>query len=199
MKSLEVLSDADTIKTLFEPTRSKIVFRYLVNGSMTVKQLADVLDKNPGTILHHIEKLKKVGLVVEERTETTVTGIVQRYYRATAREYRLGLGRMMQTDNGVSKFAQNRLSTMIRSLIAFGIVIEEQELDTAIQLLRELIEQENTVITDLPIIDSQAYNKLPGPVRIDAARIMRRYALDRDPRYQQLKEKWDKFLKSHQK
>ena len=100
IKELEVISDPNTIKTLFEPTRSAIVFRYLVNGPMTVKQLADALNKNPGTILHHIEKLKKLNLVFQDHTETTVTGIVQRYYRASAREYRLGIGQMMGADDG---------------------------------------------------------------------------------------------------
>ncbi|GAH44890.1 unnamed protein product, partial [marine sediment metagenome] len=112
MKDLEIISDPSSIKTLFEKTRSLIMFRYLVNGAMTVKQLSDALGKNPGTILHHIDKLKEVGLVVQERTEATITGIVQRYYRATAREYRLGFGQMMESDNGVSKFAHSRLTSM---------------------------------------------------------------------------------------
>ncbi|MHA2208552.1 MAG: winged helix-turn-helix domain-containing protein, partial [Candidatus Thorarchaeota archaeon] len=53
MKDLEIISNPKVIKILFEDTRAKIVFNYLVKGSMTVKQLSDVTGKNPGTILHH--------------------------------------------------------------------------------------------------------------------------------------------------
>ena len=197
MKDLEILSDPNTIKILFEPTRSAIVFRYLVNGSMTVKQLADALDKNPGTILHHIDKLKKIGLVVEDRTEATVTGIVQRYYRASAREYRFGLARMMQADNGVSRFARKRLTTMINSLRIYGIVIPENETQQAIQLLQDLIEQENTVISQVSINNQHEHSKLPSPVRADAAKIMRRFVLSKDKQYQTLKAQWENFLEFH--
>ena len=41
MKDLEIISDYDTIKVLFDKIRAIIVFKYLVNEAMTVKQLAD--------------------------------------------------------------------------------------------------------------------------------------------------------------
>jgi DNA-binding transcriptional ArsR family regulator len=53
---MEVIEDKKMIKLLMEPTRAKIVFDYLVRDSMTVKQLSEVTGKNPGTILHHIQK-----------------------------------------------------------------------------------------------------------------------------------------------
>jgi DNA-binding transcriptional ArsR family regulator len=199
MKDLEIISDPKTIKVLFEPTRSEIVFRYLVNGSMTVKQLSDALGKNPGTILHHIDKLKDVGLVVQDYTEQTVTGIVQRYYRATAREYRIGISGMMQTDGGVAEFAEKRLRSMLSSLHYYGIDIPDENLDDATELLRQLIERENEVSSKLPITDEKAFAKLARSVRNDASRIMRRYVLDQDSKYRGLREKWNEFLQSHHK
>ena len=62
VKEMEIIEDKEIIKLLMEPTRAKIIFDYLVRDSMTVKQLAEVTGKNPGTILHHIQKLKEVGL-----------------------------------------------------------------------------------------------------------------------------------------
>ncbi len=199
MKDLCIIDDPETIKILFEPTRAEIVFKYLVNSAMTVKQLADALDKNPGTILHHIDKLKKAGLVVQERTEQTVTGIVQRYYRTTAREYRLGLSGMMQADDGVAQFARKRLESMISSLSVYGIEIPTEEVDEAIAILQPLIERENKVSSNLPIEDQQAYRQLSESVQKDASRIMRRYALEKDTEYQQLQRKWHSFLKDHEK
>ena len=125
MKDLEIISEPDTIKVLFDKVRATIVFKYLVNEAMTVKQLADALGKNPGNILRHIDRLKEAGLVHQVRTEKTNTGIVQRYYRATAREYRLGLAEMMKGEEGVKSYAKDRLLNMIQGLEAYGVVIPE--------------------------------------------------------------------------
>ncbi|MHA1882401.1 MAG: winged helix-turn-helix domain-containing protein [Candidatus Thorarchaeota archaeon] len=195
MKDLEIISDPKTIKILFEPTRAAIVFKYLVNGSMTVKQLSDALGKNPGTILHHIDKLKSADLVLQERTEMTVTGIVQRYYRATAREYRLGISGMMETDGGVADFAKKRLSSMTKSLSVYGIEILDSQIEEASELLRQVIERENTVSSTIPITDEVQYHKLSPSVRNDASRIMRRFALEEDSQYKQLRGEWHKFLR----
>ena len=98
LKEIEVISDPKTIKLMMEPTRAAIL-KALAEEELTVKLLSVRLGKNPGTILHHIEKLKdpKVGIVVEVRTEQTPTGIVQRYYRARAREFRLGIKDMIKS------------------------------------------------------------------------------------------------------
>lgn len=199
MKDLEIISDPKTIKILFEPTRAAIVFKYLVHGSMTVKQLADATGKNPGTILHHIDKLKSAGLVIQERTEQTVTGIVQRYYRAIAREYRLGISGMMQTDGGVAEFAKDRLKSMVNSLSVYGIDIPETQREEASELLRQLIERENTVSSTIPILNEEQYHKLSSSVRNDASRIMRKFALEEDSQYGQLREDWHKFLRKYKK
>ncbi|MHA2161387.1 MAG: winged helix-turn-helix domain-containing protein [Candidatus Thorarchaeota archaeon] len=199
MKDLEIISDPKTIKVLFEPTRAAIVFKYLVNGSMTVKQLADALGKNPGTILHHIDKLKDAGLVGQERTEQTVTGIVQRYYRATAREYRLGISGMLQANGGVAQFAKERLSSMINSLSVYGIEIPESQAEEAMELLRKLIERENTVSSSLTIPDEETYHTFSPSIRNDASRIMRRFALEEDPQYRRLREDWQKFLRTYRR
>ncbi|RDE12712.1 MAG: hypothetical protein C4K47_07290 [Candidatus Thorarchaeota archaeon] len=199
MKDLEVITDPSIFKVLLDPVRADIVFKFLVNGAMTVKQLADVLGKNPGTILHHIDALKKAGLVVQERTQLTPTGIVQRYYRATAREYRMGLGEMMQADAGIARFAKDRLGSTVSALLAYGIDIPESETGQAMEILGRLIERENAVTSNIPIVDDKAYRKLPPPVRSDASRIIRRFVLEEDSRYRDLREKWHSFLRSHKK
>ncbi|MFX0056010.1 MAG: winged helix-turn-helix domain-containing protein [Candidatus Hermodarchaeota archaeon] len=199
VKDLEVITDTKKIKVLFEPTRAAIVFQYLVNGSYTVKQLSEELDKNPGTILHHIQKLQDIGVVVQERTEMTTTGIVQRYYRATAKEYRLGISGMMEANGGVAQFAKKRLESIVRSLSVYGIEIPESQEEKAMDILRKLIERENAVNSQLPIADEKGYRKLPASVRGDASRIMRRFSLEEDSEYQKLREEWHRLLRSHRK
>lgn len=199
MKDLEVITDPSVFKVLLEPVRADIVFKFLVNGSMTVKQLADALGKNPGTILHHIDALKKAGLIVQERTQLTPTGIVQRYYRATAREYRLGLSEMMQADDGVARFAKDRLKSTVSSLLAYGIEVPESQTEQAMGILEKLIDRENAVTSSIPIMDENTYRKLSPSIRSDASRIMRRFALEEDSQYRDLRGKWHNFLRSHRK
>ncbi|MHA1949293.1 MAG: winged helix-turn-helix domain-containing protein [Candidatus Thorarchaeota archaeon] len=191
IKDMEVIEDKKTIKLLMEPTRAKIVFDYLVRDSMTVKQLSEVTGKNPGTILHHIQKLKEVGIVFEERTEQTQTGIVQRYYRASAREYRMGISEMVQA---TGDDARKRLKSIIKSLSVYGIDIPENQIDEAVELMTVMIRRENEISSRNLIVDEEGQDKLPSSVRGDASRIMRRFALEEDSQYRELRENWHAFL-----
>jgi DNA-binding transcriptional ArsR family regulator len=196
IKDMEVIEDKKLIKLLMEPTRAKIVFDYLVKDSMTVKQLSEVTGKNPGTILHHIQKLKEVGLVFEERTEQTQTGIVQRYYRATAREYRMGISEMAQaTGDDTTK----RLKSIIRSLSVYGIDVPENQIEKAMELMTALINRENELSSRNLIVNEEDLDKLSSSVRGDASRIMRRFALEDDSQYRDLRKNWHAFLRSHRK
>ena len=196
IKDMEVIEDKKIIKLLMEPTRAKIIFDYLVKDSMTVKQLSEVTGKNPGTILHHIQKLKEVGLVFEERTEQTQTGIVQRYYRASAREYRMGISEMVQASGDDTT---KRLKSIIRSLSVYGIDIPEDQVEKAMELMTALINQENEISSRNLIVDEEGYDKLPSSIRGDASRIMRRFALEEDSQYGDLRTDWHAFLRSHRK
>ena len=196
IKDMEVIEDKKLIKLLMEPTRAKIVFDYLVKDSMTVKQLSEVTGKNPGTILHHIQKLKEVGLVFEERTEQTQTGIVQRYYRASAREYRMGISEMVQaTGDDTTK----RLKSIIRSLSVYGIDIPENQVEKGVDLMTALINRENELSSLNLIVNEEGLDELPSSVRGDASRIMRRFALEEDSQYRDLRKNWHAFLRSHRK
>ena len=196
IKDMEVIEDKKLIKLLMEPTRAKIVFDYLVKDSMTVKQLSEVTGKNPGTILHHIQKLKEVGLVFEERTETTQTGIVQRYYRASAREFRMGISEMVQaTGDDTTK----RLKSIIRSLSVYGIDVPEDQVEQAMELMMALINRENELSSRNLIVNEEDYDNLSSSIRGDASRIMRRFALEEDSHYRDLRSKWHAFLRSHRK
>ena len=148
MKDLEIITDPNTIKVLFDKIRALIVFKYLVNEEMTVKQLADAIGKNPGNVLRHIERLKSVGLVKQVRTEKTTTGIVQRYYRTTAREYRLGIAGMIKANGGMKTYAKDRLRNMILGLEAYGVSIPETRMADALVILEQLIERENQVSSE---------------------------------------------------
>jgi len=196
MKDLEIISDSNTIKVLFDKVRALIVFKYLVNEEMTVKQLADAIGKNPGNVLRHIERLKSVGLVQQVRTEKTTTGIVQRFYRATAREYRLGIADMIRADSGMRTFAKDRLRGMILGLEAYGVRLPEARMNDALTMLEQLIEQENQISSKLAIIDEKYWNTLSTHQQEDASRLMRDVLVAQDKEYLKLKDKWCSFVMS---
>ncbi len=196
VKDMEVIEDKELIKLLMEPTRAKIVFDYLVKDAMTVKQLSGVTGKNPGTILHHIQKLKEAGLVFEERTEATPTGIVQRYYRASAREYRMGISEMVQA---TGDDATKRLESIITSLSVYGIDVPERQTEQAVDLLTAMINRENEISSRNLIVNEVEYDKLSSSQRGEVSRIVRRFALEEDSKYRELREKWTAFLRSHRK
>ncbi|MFX1579650.1 MAG: winged helix-turn-helix domain-containing protein [Promethearchaeota archaeon] len=196
MKDLEIITDPNTIKVLFDKIRALIVFKYLVKEEMTVKQLADAIGKNPGNILRHIERLKSVGLVQQVRTEKTITGIVQRYYRATAREYRLGIVDMIKANGGVKDYAKNRLRNMILGLEAYGVKIPEARMTNAMTIFENLIERENQISSELKIVDEEFWNSLPTHQQDDASRLMREVMITQDKEYQKLKDEWCSFVLS---
>ena len=199
MKDLEIITDLDTIRVLFDKVRALIVFKYLVNEEMTVKQLADAIGKNPGNVLRHIERLKSVGLVQQIRTEKTQTGIVQRYYRATAREYRLGIADMIREEGGARAYAKDRLRNMIIGLQAYGVRIPEEKMPEALSRLEQLFQRENYVSSTLTIVNPDFWNNVPKHQQDDASRLMREVSLTRDEVYLRLKEEWCSFLMSYMK
>jgi DNA-binding transcriptional ArsR family regulator len=199
MKDLEIISDPNTIKVLFDKIRLLIVFKYLVNQEMTVKQLADAIGKNPGNVLRHIERLKSVGLVQQVRTEKTTTGIVQRYYRATAREYRLGIADMIQANGGIQTYAKDRLFNMILGLEAYGVSIPETRMADALSILEQLIKRENQISSEITIINEEFWNSLPTHQQEDASRLMRDVMVARDREYLKLKDEWCSFVMSFKK
>jgi len=120
IKEFVVISNLKTIKLLLDRTRADIVFKYLVEKEMTVKQLADSMKKKPGTVLHHVQKLNGAGIIQMIRTRETTRGIVERYYRAIAREYRLGITEMMRTRAPVSA-PKNPIQATLAGLSTLGI------------------------------------------------------------------------------
>ncbi|OLS22106.1 MAG: hypothetical protein ThorAB25_26080, partial [Candidatus Thorarchaeota archaeon AB_25] len=55
IKEFEVVTNPKIIKLLLDGTRKDIVFKFLVNQPMTVKQLSVAMKKKPGTVLHHVQ------------------------------------------------------------------------------------------------------------------------------------------------
>lgn len=73
-------------KVISNPLRSRMI-ALLFEQSMTPKQTADLLGKNPGTVYYHIQQLVKHD-ILEVESVRTEKGIVEKYYRAKAVSFR---------------------------------------------------------------------------------------------------------------
>lgn len=69
-------------RVLANPLRSRIV-ALLFEKAMTSKQVADLLEKNPGTIYYHIKQLQKNNIIEIDHIDTD-KGIVEKFYRSKA-------------------------------------------------------------------------------------------------------------------
>ena len=87
MRDSMPLESVGQIRALAHPERQRIL-RLLATGAMTNKQLADRLGESAARLHFHVRELHRAGLIelVEERPRG---GILEKYYRAAARNFRL--------------------------------------------------------------------------------------------------------------
>jgi DNA-binding transcriptional ArsR family regulator len=75
------------IRALSSPTRLRIL-RLCAFESRTNKELAELLDLNPGTMLHHVRTLVQTGFLVAEPDRVGAQGAREVPYRATGLSWR---------------------------------------------------------------------------------------------------------------
>ena len=116
------LLDPAKLRVLSDPMRSFIVYS-LVTAAKTVKQLAAELVCPPTRLYYHMQQLEKHGMIRIERTRL-VSGIVEKHYRAVAREFVL--------DRDSFRAGKSRKSR-IDALLGFVFDQTRQEIDRQIQ------------------------------------------------------------------
>ena len=77
-------------KALAHPLRMRIL-RLCLDQALTNKQLAEWLDKDPGTVLHHVRTLVKTGFLVPDEVRQGEKGALEKPYRATGKSWTLSL------------------------------------------------------------------------------------------------------------
>jgi DNA-binding transcriptional ArsR family regulator len=86
----DVPSEAESealARALSSPLRLRML-RLCAWESRTNKELADLLEVNPGTMLHHVRTLVETGLLVAEPARAGTRGAREVPYRATGRSWR---------------------------------------------------------------------------------------------------------------
>jgi DNA-binding transcriptional ArsR family regulator len=73
-------------RALAHPLRLRIL-RLCWQQELTNKQLADRLDRDPGTVLYHVRQLAGAGLLEQAPVRTGDSGALEKPYRAKARSW----------------------------------------------------------------------------------------------------------------
>jgi DNA-binding transcriptional ArsR family regulator len=73
-------------KALAHPLRLRIL-RLCWQQELTNKQLADRLDRDPGTVLYHVRQLADAGLLEQAPVRTGESGALEKPYRSKARSW----------------------------------------------------------------------------------------------------------------
>jgi DNA-binding transcriptional ArsR family regulator len=196
IKEYVVIADLKIIKLLLDRTRADIVFKYLVNDEMTVKQLADAMGKKPGTVLHHVQKLNGAGIIEMVRTHETTRGIVERYYRAIAREYRLGITEMMRSRVKEST-PKNPIQSTLIGLSTLGINILEKDMKQAYESLAKMSEIEQKIEKIINKPDNTKFQSLPPSTRTNVMENMQRFLLSKNSTYNELLSEWHDLLSQY--
>ncbi|MFH1689558.1 MAG: aminopeptidase [Candidatus Eisenbacteria bacterium] len=89
-RELTVVERDAQIKAIANPERVRIL-TLLVERSGTAKQVADWIEGTRGRVHYHIKELEKAGLVEKVRT-VEAGGVVEKYYRAVARNFYVARG-----------------------------------------------------------------------------------------------------------
>lgn len=73
-------------KALGHPLRLRIL-RLCGQGDLTNRQLADRLERDPGTVLHHVRQLVGAGFLEPAPVRTGASGALEKPYRSTGRSW----------------------------------------------------------------------------------------------------------------
>jgi DNA-binding transcriptional ArsR family regulator len=76
------------MRALAHPLRLRIL-RLTLNQPLTNRELAERLDRDPGTVLHHVRTLVRGGFLAAEAVREGRRGALERPYRATGKSWQV--------------------------------------------------------------------------------------------------------------
>ena len=89
-------------RALAHPLRLRIL-RLTYDESLTNKQLAERLGRDPGTVLHHVRNLVTTGFLVPDEVRQGEKGALEKPYRATGKSWSLSLDETAAVESTASQ------------------------------------------------------------------------------------------------
>jgi predicted ArsR family transcriptional regulator len=133
------------LKALAHPLRMRIL-RLCLHEPMTNKQIADRLDLDPASALHHVRKLLSTGFLEAELARAGNRGAWEKPYRATNKAWLLSIprpdDRLTAVLAGLDAARQEMVAAGPDSLITHtraGLQLSREDLDELTERLRALV------------------------------------------------------------
>lgn len=85
-----VITNPTYVPIIYHEEKQQIL-TILLTQEKTLRELSDLLHVNPGTIKRHIDDLKNANLIFQSKEEKNEYGINQKFYKSTAKKFRIRL------------------------------------------------------------------------------------------------------------
>lgn len=163
MRDEIILETPEQIRALAHPLRQRIL-NLLVDAPYTNKQLASALNVSPPRLHFHVRELHSAGLI-EIVSEQHKGGVVEKYYRATARVVRLnsGLSQVVSDEELLETTLDAVRQEYIRANTYFGGHLPKTLF--AHELVRLSPERLARIQEHLQAVGEDIYGALKDPVR----------------------------------
>jgi DNA-binding transcriptional ArsR family regulator len=139
------LATAEERKALAHPLRLRIL-RLCLDESLTNKEMAHALGKDPGSTLFHVRKLVEQGFLEAEQVRTGKGGALEKPYRATGKSWDLDMG-LTDSSSGLNmldafraEFIEAEPRTLLMSSRA-AMRLNDQHLQELRDRLQDIIDE----------------------------------------------------------
>jgi len=193
MKEVMVLRDPNKVKIIFKKKKEKIL-ELLSQKPHTIKELANILKVNPGTVFHHIKILEHAELIEIIRTEM-VGNIVMKFYQSVAREFRFDL--LETKDTKIHSIIESKLKNIVNALSAYGIDIPDEKKNEIIKQIAEFWDLENKIKESIEV--KTTIKNYPADIQREVFILISSIKLNENTDYTKKREELIKNLKKFEK
>lgn len=133
-------------KALAHPVRQRII-RLCGIQERTNKELADALDRDPATVLHHVRQLVATGFLAPCEERIAPSGAREKPYRSTGASWTLSLDEYPDKDGEVGMLDATREELLaagpdaVRLAARFVVRLPEEDLAALLGRVQDLIDE----------------------------------------------------------
>lgn len=131
-------------RALAHPLRLRIL-RLCLDRSLTNKEIAVRLGRDPGTTLHHVRMLVAAGFLAADAERRGARGAVERPYRATGKSWTLDVGGLPHGPGAIIDAFRQEIGAVpagdIRTLARLGVRLTPEVRDRFEERIAALVEE----------------------------------------------------------
>jgi DNA-binding transcriptional ArsR family regulator len=129
------------MRALANPIRLRIL-RLALDRALTNKELAERLERDPGTVLHHVRVLVRTGFLEAGKVRPGKRGALERPYRATGKSWRIRMSHGRDYTASVLDAVRDEIeesdSRAALSMLRLGVRLNDADLEALRHRIGEL-------------------------------------------------------------